>query len=948
MDNGTAWHNVEVHQLFVNENGWIVAAPFEYVKSYGLTKKAYTAEDIAGLYGVITHNAVDYAKLATNRETLLYVNADGTLSGAYTGTWAYSYSDGRQFITLTTTAGTFQCVLSQQLMDGLSSQTLAFSGVNAANERALWGYRHTNTATTNTTVYTNQAKMVGKPDYSLVWDSYSDFCKVSATGDFEVEYTFMNNTQSAENWHNWSIALTGNGQTWAMRADAFSNATFTGSSVAYKYNWDWSDFNNVYANKEVRVKIARIGTSINVFAEVAGAIVLTATATNCPTTDLAVYLGGETCFLDVSKVSVSKLQTRQLVGTVNEDGTYTAGFNVQQGALTAVSGDFVLNYSYYNYHNSESTNNWDNFLLKAVSGTQTMLLRADAYALNVTGQVAYSYDWDWANFISILSGADIDLTISRAGSTVTYAFDISAKDGADYHYKVVNTNAPTTDMSFGFTCEASFVGVLETEIIATVTGTNKLPVVSITDPLANTDFNALSSVPILIEATDADGTIASVTVYNGTSLLATLTAKPYSYTITNAAVGTYTLSAIATDNLGAKTISKTVQFQVVKQPTTYVYQCIACTDMSWEAIANWSPSAQPSVNDTAIIRTGEVKLAQDISSVVKVEPNGIFRITAANVSVPDLRLQGGVLKSYTSTPLFTLNSNITAEQASVIGAGSAATSVFEVKGTVGGNGDLNKTNIGILKLSADASNYTGNWTVAEGNLQIASSKSIGNNSVTVASGASLDIEAANVFIENVALNGRLILANDLTAQTFSVAGNALPAGAYTAADFPSIITGTGTLTVLQCSACAVTQTIDLLAGWNLIFINVHPADSTISLLFTGLDVLEVKNMDGFWRAGQDEIFNSLQTIESGRGYLVNMNKTGKLEVVGMPVIIHNSLFTINNGWKLIGCPYQSATPIADVLASKFSVVKDFAGFWLLNGTQNSIQDIEPGKGYFVK
>jgi hypothetical protein len=80
-----------------------------------------------------------------------------------------------------------------------------------------------------------------------------------------------------------------------------------------------------------------------------------------------------------------------------------------------------------------------------------------------------------------------------------------------------------------------------------------------------------------------------------------------------------------------------------------------------------------------------------------------------------------------------------------------------------------------------------------------------------------------------------------------------------------------------------------------------------------------------------------------------MNSAGTLSVTGTPLIINNSPLTINTGWSLIGCPYPSAAPIAGILGSNFSVVKDFTGFWTPTGdVTNSIQNVEPGKGYFVR
>ena len=455
FDNGTAWHNVEVHQLFFNENGWPLAAPFEYRKNFGLSKTQHSKEEIAGRYNVITHNSVDYATLKSNAEVEMYVNADGTLTGAYTGTWAYNFSAGKQYITLTTSAGTFKGAVCEQLMDGLSTKTIAFTAMNSANERCLWGYKKTNTATINTTVYSGQPLLIGDTQYSLAWGDYANYNKKTVSGDFETEYTFNNYTQAAENWHNWAIALRTATETWYLRADAFSVGTFTGATVNHSYTWDWALFKDVYKNKRVKIKVSRVGTSINVFAYVDNVLVYTATSVNSPTGQLDVYLGGESSYLGVEKISVSQLGARQVVGTTNEDGTYTVPFNSVRGTTTTVSGNFELRYNFNNYCNPTSVDNWDNYLLRAISGSNTMLIRSDAFAIDVFGNMAYTYNWNWTNFLSILSGANIDFIISRSGTTITYKATITARDGAVYNYQIVQTNAPTTDMSFGFTGEES-------------------------------------------------------------------------------------------------------------------------------------------------------------------------------------------------------------------------------------------------------------------------------------------------------------------------------------------------------------------------------------------------------------------------------------------------------------------------------------------------------------
>ncbi len=59
-------------------------------------------------------------------------------------------------------------------------------------------------------------------------------------------------------------------------------------------------------------------------------------------------------------------------------------------------------------------------------------------------------------------------------------------------------------------------------------------------------------------ASDADGTVSRVTFYNGATPLGTVSSAPYTYNFQPAAVGSYTLTAVAFDNLNAQTTSTPV------------------------------------------------------------------------------------------------------------------------------------------------------------------------------------------------------------------------------------------------------------------------------------------------------------------------------------------------------------------------------------------------------
>jgi len=528
------------------------------------------------------------------------------------------------------------------------------------------------------------------------------------------------------------------------------------------------------------------------------------------------------------------------------------------------------------------------------------------------------------------------------------------------------------------------------------------PVVAITAPANNASFVYKSPITLTATATDADGTIASVAFYNGTTLLGTVTAAPYAFTWSSAPGGTNTITAVATNNSGNKTTSTAVTITVLV-PTTYVYSYPSGTDL-WTNTTYWTPARTPSNIDTAIIRSGEVRLASDFGGVVKVEPNGTFRLTDS-ISVTDLRLQGGTLKSYTSNPVFILTTTLVAEQASTVMAGSLSTSFLCLNGTVKGSGNLTKTSVGTLRINASASTYTGTWIVKEGRLQVRSATGLGLCGVEVDSAANLDIEAAastNALV--IKAYGTLNLDANLTVQAAVLGDQNIPAGTYTAASYPAVITGAGTLTVgksiltvgepsagsitltagsgstyswstgststtlvpaatgaytvtaTTSAGCALAsapvniQVISLAKGWNLISTNLRPADSSIATLFNGINVNEVKTMGTFWRAGQLDAFNTLTTLTPGNGYLVNMATAGKLMVAGTPNLEgFENLQGLQAGWQLIGCPFQSATLFSTYFNSlNCSEIKGFNGFWIPAGQMNSISNLEPGKGYFTK
>ena len=259
--------------------------------------------------------------------------------------------------------------------------------------------------------------------------------------------------------------------------------------------------------------------------------------------------------------------------------------------------------------------------------------------------------------------------------------------------------------------------------------------------------------------------------------------------------GTFNFSVTTTG--ATNNATKTGTISVTRDPATLIYE--SETPDLWINTAKWTPSMTVTSVDTAIIRTGEVKVAStpDVA-YVKVEENGTFRITAADIAVDGIKLQGGTIKSYTSSPLFTLTSVVEVEENSTIMVGSVETSVFEMKGILTGSNNLEKTSVGTLKLSTDGSDFEGFWILTEGAIQVSNATALGTKGVTVSSGATLDVDvAATTGDLTMATGSKLNLDVDLTVSSAMLGGVKLVKGTYTSADYPDYIFGSGKLIVLE-------------------------------------------------------------------------------------------------------------------------------------------------------
>lgn len=93
-------------------------------------------------------------------------------------------------------------------------------------------------------------------------------------------------------------------------------------------------------------------------------------------------------------------------------------------------------------------------------------------------------------------------------------------------------------------------------------GSTNTAAVAITSPAANATFTAPATITLNATASKTGGSITKVEFYNGTTKLGEDATAPYSYSWTNVAAGTYSITAVATDNSNVKTTSTAVSIKV--------------------------------------------------------------------------------------------------------------------------------------------------------------------------------------------------------------------------------------------------------------------------------------------------------------------------------------------------------------------------------------------------
>lgn len=297
--------------------------------------------------------------------------------------------------------------------------------------------------------------------------------------------------------------------------------------------------------------------------------------------------------------------------------------------------------------------------------------------------------------------------------------------------------------------------VTTSSIITIIVGANIAPTVSITSPSNNTSFPSASTITLQANANDVDGTISKVQFYRGTTLLGQDLTAPYSFAWTNAVVGTYSVTAKATDNSGTITTSTAINVTVTSNIAPNISISSPNNNASFTAPATITLQANASDVDGTITKVqfynGTTLLGQDLTAP--------YSFAWGNVAIG----------TYTITAKVTDNSNAVTSSApiSLVVATNVAPTVSLTSPTNG----TSFTALANINLGANANDsdgtitkvqfyrgttligqditapYTFSWTnVAAGTYTI-TAKAFDNNNATTTSTAStitISIPANNV------------------------------------------------------------------------------------------------------------------------------------------------------------------------------------------------------------
>jgi UDP-glucose 4-epimerase len=332
------------------------------------------------------------------------------------------------------------------------------------------------------------------------------------------------------------------------RVEFFNGTTKLGESTTAPYSYTWSNMAVGTYSITARATDNQGATATSG----ARSVTVNSPANQAPAVSLTVPVNNAT-FTATASITISADAT-------DPDGSITRVefFN----GTTKLGESTTAPYSY----------TWSNMAVGTYSITARATDNQGATATSDARSVTVNPPANQAPAVSLTS-PDNNATFT-ASASITISADATDPDGSITRVEFFNGTTKlgeSTTAPFSYTWSSVAVGTYSITARATdnqgATATsdarsvtvnspaNQAPAVSLTSPDNNATFTAPASITISADATDPDGSITHVEFFNGTTKLGESTTAPYSYTWSNVAVGTYSITARATDNQGATATS---------------------------------------------------------------------------------------------------------------------------------------------------------------------------------------------------------------------------------------------------------------------------------------------------------------------------------------------------------------------------------------------------------
>lgn len=407
-------HQVRVHQLFLNDEGWIMAAPFEFdgetITNNDIATKASIADsEIAGDYQFMRHEyGQDTENKAYETPVNIRLNADGTITGAEKGTW--ERTAGTDYIHLTINGVVYRGVLVRQTIDYTNIPAVAIAALSSSSGSTTLGQKR----------YTKQQE---------VW-------AVKADAKAAIKYTAN------------KMSLPFDDGTIIEESLTLPTEGLLGTNVSWKSS-----------NESV---LASDGTVMG-----KGEVTMTMAISK----DNYVYTKDYTLKVDADVVADAQVYYPESMQKNTTAGWWTNFSNDYYKLKKGEKAEF----KFYNYSNKNA--NWNNWCLVAATAergaegyAEHFALRADNYAWfaaaggntaentsNVDFTMKSEYNWD--TFKDDMDGSLVDMNVEfTTGNVVKVVSTITTKAEKVYNYsftmKLVQNQS---DVTLFFVNEGSYI-----------------------------------------------------------------------------------------------------------------------------------------------------------------------------------------------------------------------------------------------------------------------------------------------------------------------------------------------------------------------------------------------------------------------------------------------------------------------------------------------------------